>query len=516
MIMRRLALPLALVLFLTLVPVEIAAAGRYVHPEHGFTLGLPKGWSETPTRVDFKAQGVIAKFKAKSKGTDFATLDIYRFGADPAVATPTEEPQDPRDLSPERLQRLMRPKAAGNAEDALLDMLSQRINMINRVANGMGHEPVEPILELPKGKKVKLGKSGEGAYYVFEIEQKRLKRYSFYLVGGIAKRGEEEYLLAFMCSWSQRKKSYRAFVSCFRSFRFPGERSARDTDEDDDEDEPEDWEKDADFLDPEKRARVKGKLIDTWRSLDTPHYIVLYHEKDRNLSRIVARRIERLRTLWEEDFPPLSPITSVMVIRLCPDKDTYYHYGAPRGTGGYWASGHDEFVFPSFTGRDKQDETTLGVLHHEGWHQYFHYALEGRSTPIAMNEGLAEYYFCAEPRGKRWRIGNRHPMRHSTVKTAASTGNMIPFREFIRLTQREHYSKAQLCYSQGWALFYWLMKGTRNPQYREIPMKLYRALAEQPKGFSRDGWRKAVDQALEGIDEDKLHEDFLKGIKKVM
>ena len=89
----------------------------------------------------------------------------------------------------------------------------------------------------------------------------------------------------------------------------------------------------------------------------------------------------------------------------------------------------------------------------------------------------------------------------------------------MRLTQREHYGQSSLHYSQGWAVFYWLMKGTRNKEYQQIPYRLFEALAEGEANWDPRGggsWRAAVDKALEGIDEDKLHEDFLKGIKKVL
>ncbi|MHC4933488.1 MAG: hypothetical protein ACYTGV_14990, partial [Planctomycetota bacterium] len=95
------------------------------------------------------------------------------------------------------------------------------------------------------------------------------------------------------------------------------------------------------------------------------------------------------------------------------------------------------------------------------------------------------------------------------VKTASKTGKFTPLRKFWFLTQREHYSKSQLHYSQGWALCYWLMKGTRDKVYKEVPLKLYNALVEM-------SWRDAVTHALEGIDLDKMEKDFLKDLKRIM
>jgi hypothetical protein len=492
---------------------------KYVHVTLGFSFKRIADWSETPIRVDFKARGVVAKFKAKSRGGDFASLDIYRFGEGLTETTPGED-QPQGDDPQAQLARLMRQAAqAKSAEEALLSLIENVTTQMNGMAQRMGLEQL-PAYELPKPRKVRLGKA-QGLIYAIEIEHPKLRwGGKFCRIAGIARQGEEEYLLLFACAPNQKRKYEKSFHASIRSFRFPSETKTPRKPKEDEPEETPSWDEDSEYLDPAKRARIKkdAAQFKDWRTYDTPHYLILHHAKDRNLSRFIAKRIEILRTkCWEVDFPPVKPITAVMVIRLCPDKDTYHHYGGPRGTGGYWASGHDEFVFPSFSGKDREDDTTYGVLHHEGWHQYFHYALEGRPTPIAMNEGLAEYYFCAEPRGRKVLIGNRHSMRHGVVKTAASTGKLIPFKEFIRLTQREHYSKASLCYSEGWALFYWLMKGTKDPVYREIPMKLFRALAEQqPGAFSEKPWLSAVDKVLEGIDEDKLHEDFLKGIKKCL
>jgi hypothetical protein len=525
MIRSRRFLALFLLAGLFLAPVASHGAAKmpsrkYVHVTLGFSFKRIADWSETPIRVDFKARGVVAKFKAESRGGDFASLDISRFGVDLTETTPSEDEPAAEDPQAEIARAMRQANQAKSAEDALRSLVEGVTSQINGMAQRMSLDPL-PACELPKPRKVKLGKA-TGLIYTIEIEHPKIRwgNAKFCCVAGIARQNQEEYLLLFRCAPNQRKKYEKSFQASIRSFRFASDTKARKPAKAKPEETPT-WDEDSKYLDPAKRARIKKDAAQykDWRTYDTPHYLILHHAKDKNLSRYVAKRIEILRTkCWEVDFPPVKPITSVMVIRLCPDKGTYHHYGGPGGTGGYWASGHDEFVFPSFSGKDREDDTTYGVLHHEGWHQYFHYALEGRPTPIAMNEGLAEFYFCAEPRGRKVKIGNRHSMRHGVVKTAASTGKLIPFKTFIRLTQREHYSKASLCYSEGWALFYWLLRGTKNPVYKEIPIKLFRALAEQPQrgGFAQKPWLSAVDKVLEGIDEDKLHADFLKGIKKVM
>jgi hypothetical protein len=461
---------------------------KFVHEKHGFLIKTMPDWERTPTQPGERVE--VAKFKAKSRGRQFATPSICRFGSSgpttPGVAGEDEEEQP--SYGP--------PTASGSA-----------LSRLEREVNGLRKQMREKPFELGKPKTVKLGKV-KGELFDFEttFENPRYKRYAEYYCAGIASKNGEEYLILYRAPCTQARKYRRSFQKSIKSFRFPDEVKASLRPKADEEEE--DFPVDAEYVGQAKRNRIKKELIDTWSFIDTPHYIVIY-DCDKRLAKTIAKRIERMRAqCFETWFPPKRPIEDVMVVRVCKDHATYNHYGGPPGTGGYWASFRDELVFPDFSRSKKADKSTLGVLHHEGWHQYLHYATGGRPSPIAFNEGMAEFFFCAEPKGrKKMSIGNRHPMRHSVVKTAASTGELFPVAEFLMLTQRQHYSKPSLCYSQGWALFYWLLKGTKNKAYQQIPVKIYDALVEM-------SWEQAVTHALEGIDTEKLHKDFLKGIKK--
>jgi len=460
---------------------------KFVHEKHGFLIKTIPGWERTPTQPGERVE--VAKFKAKSRGRgQFATLSICRFADDRGPITQQAEgetPYIPNDPSGSALSRLERE--------------------INELRKRAKQKPIS--LEEPKT--VKMGKVKGQLYDVeTECDDPQYRRYGLeqYYCAGIASKLGREYLILYRAPANQARKYRRAFQASIKSFRFADEVKASLRPEADEEEE--DFPVDAEFVGAAKRNRIKKELIDTWSFVDTPHYIVIY-DCDKGLAKAIAKRIERMRSqCFETWFPALRPIEDVMVVRVCKDRATYHHYGGPPGTGGYWASGRDELVFPDFSRSKKADKSTLGVLHHEGWHQYLHYAIGGRASPIAFNEGIAEFFFCAEPKGrKKMSIGNRHPMRQGTVKTAASRGKLIPVRQFLLLTQREHYSQSGLCYSEGWALFYWLLKGTRNEAYKEIPKKIYNALVEM-------SWKDAVEHALEGIDPEKLHEDFLKGIKR--
>jgi hypothetical protein len=236
----------------------------------------------------------------------------------------------------------------------------------------------------------------------------------------------------------------------------------------------------------------------------------------------------------------VAPIEEAMVVRVCKEMDEYYHYGAPRGSAGYWASMDDELVFPDLAQSKKPDVDTVGVMAHEGFHQYIYYALLKHNPPVWFNEGYAEYFFCVDFKSfdkKKLHFEARHPMRYGTVKSALGTGGLVPIKEFIRMSQAQYYSRAQLCYSQGWAFATWLKNLTRNERYQEIPKIFFQEMqkgyleeaqaAAGPDGFpagippeflGRENkvTEAALEKAFEGIDLDLLHEDFLKGIKRDM
>ncbi|MHC4931979.1 MAG: hypothetical protein ACYTGV_07310, partial [Planctomycetota bacterium] len=59
---------------------------KFVHDQHGFLIKTIPGWERTPTQPGETIE--VAKFKAKSRGTEFATLSIYRFGTGYGEVTP--------------------------------------------------------------------------------------------------------------------------------------------------------------------------------------------------------------------------------------------------------------------------------------------------------------------------------------------------------------------------------------------------------------------------------------------
>ncbi len=498
----------------------VATAGKYEDKKYGFTITILKDWTQTPVQPNEKVE--VAKFK-DDRDRNFADLGIYRFQiSGGAVATEDATGDVPGE---EDLPRV--PAGWGmpdNAKDYLQALVSRRARMMT------GNKD----WKLPKAKDVKFSKTLRGDIYIFEFESKRMRSSSTFHMAGIVRNDSEEFLIFYSTPKNRAKKLKGPFLSSIRSFRF-GDGEV----EEDDGARGKIWGcKPEDLLGVEKRNKIKENLVGSWRYIDTRHYIIIFN-CDVRLAMFIARRMEYMREFaYERVFPPVEPIKEAMVVRVCKEMDEYYHYGAPRGSAGYWASMDDELVFPDLAQSKKPDVKTVGVMAHEGFHQYIYYALLKHNPPVWFNEGYAEYFFCVNFKSwneKKLQFDKRHPMRYSTVKSAVGTGEMIPIKDFIKMSQGQYYSKAQLCYSQGWAFATWLKNVTRNKRYQEIPkiffQEMQKGYSEQARGAGDGGvpglppgirGRRnqvtidAMKKAFEGIDLDKLDKDFLKGVKRDM
>jgi hypothetical protein len=511
-----------IVLFLALLTTlnrVVVAAGEYEDKKHGYRIKILKDWTQTPSQPGEKIE--VGKWK-DDRDRDFADMSIYRFVVSGAATTPGTEDESAEADIPQIPAGWGMPD---NAKDYLSALVGRRAKQMT------GKDFV-----LPEPKELKFGKI-PGQLYEFEFENKRWRASSTFHLAAIVSNASEEYLLLCSAPLNRAKKLKQGLLYMIRSFRFPGDDFGDDDDEDEDNARGIVMGDPDDLLDLEKRERIKKDLIGTWRYIDTPHYIVIFN-CDVGLAKYIAKRCEYMReNAYEQVFPPVEPITECMVVRVCKEMDEYYHYGAPRGSAGYWASYKDELVFPDLAQSNKPDINTLGVMHHEGFHQYIYYALLKHNPPVWFNEGYAEYFFCVNFKSwnRKLKFDKRHPMRHSTVKNALGQGKLIPIKDFIKLTQPQYYANSQLCYSQGWAFATWLKNITRNKRYQEIPkiyfQEMQKAYLEAAKNDDGGGFgglppgfggrqnqvtEEALEKAFEGIDLDELNEDFLKDIKRAM
>jgi hypothetical protein len=518
--MTRLSALLLMLLGLSLTVAPAVSAATHKDKKLGYSINLPKGWTQTPTQPDETT--VVAKFKDDRK-RQFATLSVLRFTPGRGGTTTPEEGGDTdADPEPDPRRRFGMPEPESAWE--YLKYYLERIV----TGNGGKYEGLD------KPKTIKAGKL-KGELYSYEFEHARYKSLGKAWIAAIFKRDGEEFLLLYGAPKPISVKKLRKIAyPSITSFKFleGGEEAST-----------EDIEKkgkvmgdEAELLGLEKREKIKKALIGTWRFIDTRHYIIIYNldAKNQQLAPYLAKHLEWMyENAFTKVFPLVKPLEDCMVVRICKEGDEFRHYsGMGGGVLGYWAAMKDELVVPDLSPSKQADPMTVGVMNHEAFHQYIFYCLHGNNPPVWFNEGFAEFFYCVKPAGKT-KMGflKNHPMRFGTVKSALGSDNLIPVKDFIRLTHRQYMQQASLCYAQGWAFSWFLKRLTRNERYQQIPEIYFRELqngfgeakADVPEGLppgmgipgrGQGVRQKALEAAFEGIDLDKLDADFKRDLKR--
>lgn len=251
-----------------------------------------------------------------------------------------------------------------------------------------------------------------------------------------------------------------------------------------------------------ERAREQAARTPGWWYHETPRYIIVTNVErkgnNEEFIRLLGRRLESIRDRFEIDFPPKKPIEAVSIVRVCKDDKTYRDYGGPGGSAGYWFAPAEELVFYKDAG-DKR--TPFAVLSHEAFHQYIYYCCGNISPHSWYNEGYGDYYSGTRMTDDGRRVIRIDPFawRRDTIKTAVRNKTYVPIKEIIHYTQAQYYSKADLCYAQGWSIVYFLNQGIpENHPWRSILPKYLETIQES--GSEKE----AVNAAFEGVDLDEF------------
>ena len=140
------------------------------------------------------------------------------------------------------------------------------------------------------------------------------------------------------------------------------------------------------------------------------------------------------------------------------------------------------------------------TVRHEGFHQYLH-ALLGTDVPVWLNEGLAEYYERAQRRIGGVKAAERNAVHQHTL----SKTQRVPLREFVGITRRAFYSRAQLHYAEAWAL----VRLLRDPKAGYLPVfeKLIAGLRAGKSG------EVAVKAAFDQVEFRKLEQAFAQSLR---
>jgi len=257
----------------------------------------------------------------------------------------------------------------------------------------------------------------------------------------------------------------------------------------------------------------------------------------------VIRHVQAMMGEYHSRFYIRKPLKD-FVLKIFADRDGYTGYGGSPGSLAYYSGYTKELVCfdtGSLAGNDSTIDNfwfqrllerltaiglpselaenaevklslgllarpqLLGVLAHEGWHQYFHFWIVSQvEFPSWLDEGLGDYFYTAQVSedGKTVTCGLLNPMRFPTIWLAIKNGRHVPIREILRYRQRDYYANASLCYAEGWALVYFCFH-SGNPRYEKIPETLIRAFKDN------HDMDEATDIAFRRIDLDKFEREWI-------
>jgi len=147
----------------------------------------------------------------------------------------------------------------------------------------------------------------------------------------------------------------------------------------------------------------------------------------------------------------------------------------------------------------------LGVLSHEGWHQYFHHFIVSKvDFPSWLDEGLGDFFSEASPglaTGEDLRGVPTAPVRVAWVRIALLEGRTAAFDEILRFRQRDYYRDGQAYYAQGWSMTHFLLTHA-DEKVRAIVPTLLRTFKDTHH------MDRSTERAFRGHDVRKLGEDW--------
>ncbi|MEZ6195128.1 MAG: hypothetical protein R3F20_05275 [Planctomycetota bacterium] len=271
---------------------------------------------------------------------------------------------------------------------------------------------------------------------------------NFYSQIAIVRTPRREFVIELYCGEISKKKFKRQFDRVIESFELlenAGDKKKKSSEELNEREQA------------RERARKEATKVEGWWFVETENYIIVTNvdAKKKSLIRDLEKRLEALREEMERDIPPVRPITAVSIVRVCKDRDTYLKYGAPPGSAGYWYPAAQELVLYA----EGQKDRTRSTLYHEGFHQYIHYAMGEVSPCICLNEGGAEYYGGADISGTKVRDIEKNKESVNPIREAIRKEGHVPLKDILQWSQSQYYSRSDLCYPQGWSIYYFLREG---------------------------------------------------------
>lgn len=197
-------------------------------------------------------------------------------------------------------------------------------------------------------------------------------------------------------------------------------------------------------------------------------------------------------------------------VRIYKKKSTYHEFTGDSHSSGIFMS--SKRLLCSYR-RGRPKARLLGILRHEGFHQFMYTHIARRSPPW-INEGFAEHFEYAVQEKNGFNL-NIVPRDHvMTLKKAMKNNSLIPLSELLIMgTDEWNYnlgnrSLSLLQYAQSWSVVHFLLYGS-NGNNKSYLDKYLRAISQG----------KTCDEAFEhafGRKFDTLNQDWILYVKELI
>lgn len=325
-----------------------------------------------------------------------------------------------------------------------------------------------------------------------------------------AKRPEKHFVVQFVLSGLDPKKSKKSIASCLSSITFYTPKKSKIDDKKittgtRTNPKKKDWS--PEYIASRERVINNIKNLKGWWYLETENFIMVANIKNKKTIRELHTNLEKSRKVFQTIYPIKQPLSTVSVVKSFETRDEYVGYVGKKyeWTGGLWMSDRKELVVSPMNWGSVKDrrEMMVEVIQHEGFHQYIYFATGGQHCATWFNEGNATFFEGIEWKGRRPVI--EEGKRMEKAKQLAPTANVA---KLLELSYDEYYAQADRNYPLGYALMFFLHKGApimkKKNSYNEIPTKYYEALIKTRNP------NKATEIAWEGVDMDEFTSEFRK------
>lgn len=244
-----------------------------------------------------------------------------------------------------------------------------------------------------------------------------------------------------------------------------------------------------------------------WQLVETPskQYLIKTNSDKKKDIDLVIKRLEASRALFEADFPPPEPITSISVVRVCDSEEDFHRYGdTSPGVAGWFNPRSEELVL--YFGESGKD-STLSVMTHEGFHQYCHFLFNRSKAHRWFDEGHGDYYGAWKMKGKKL-VPNEDMKgglaRTPEIKTMIREGTVKPLKKHIRFDHGQWQGQGPSnvsCYAQSFSIIYFLREGTRGKVKSKYWKDEYADIIPDYMKHLAEGYQDAYDEIRETAEE---------------